>query len=126
MLKQINPKVKRAISIIIHVVGSASFLLVVYALFTTWVAFTDPVVTPNQITNELDADPGNIPENVVVKSKVSEIKRVPLYGYGYKVSDNMFIVNFSRGDFKVGDKVKFRVAGAVKVGDAYLVNADYE
>ena len=126
MLKQINPKVKRALSIIIRVVGSASFLLVVYALFTTWVAFTDPVVTPNQVTNELDADPGNIPEHVVVKSKVSEIKRVPLYGYGYKVSDNMFIVNFSRGDLKVGDKVKFRVAGAVKVGDAYLVNADYE
>jgi len=126
MLKQINPKVKRAISIIFRVVGSASFLLVVYALFTTWVAFTDPVVTPNQITNELDADPGKVPENVVVKSKVSEIKNVPLYGYGYKVSDNMYIVNFSRGDLKVGDKVKFRVSGAVKVGDAYLVNADYE
>ena len=126
MLKQINPKVKRAISIIVRVVGSASFLLVVYALFTTWVAFTDPVVTPNQIVNELDADPGNIPEHVVVKSKVSEIKNVPLYGYGYKVSDNMYIVNFSRGDLKVGDKVKFRVSGAVKIGDAYLVNADYE
>ena len=126
MLKKINPKVKRGLSITGRIVGTISFILIVFAVFATWIVPSEHVVSPNQVTSQIDDNPGKLPNNVVVKSKVSEIKNVPLYGYSYKVSDNMYIVNFSRGDLDVGDQVKFKVTGYFKVGDAYLVNADYE
>lgn len=127
MLKQIsNPKVKRGLSVTGHIIGTISFLFIIYAVFTTWINPHDPVVSPNQVVRQMDADPSHLPEHVVVSSTVSEIKKVPLYGYSYKVSDHMYIVNFSRWDLKIGDPVKFRITGAVKIGDAYLVNADYE
>lgn len=116
-----NKKLKKGVAIIINAIFAMSFIFVLYALYTT-----DPTVSPTQVTNELDADNARIPEHVIVKSKVQEIKSVPLYGYAYRVSKHMYITNFSRLNVKVGSTVKFRVTGAVKVGDSYLVNADYE
>lgn len=126
MLKKINPKVKRVLSVTGHIVGTISFLFIVYAVFTTWIAPSDPVVAPNQVVRQMDSDPGHLPEHVVIKSTVSEIKKVPLYGYSYKVSEHMYIVNFSRWNLKIGDQIRFRITGAIRVGDTYLVNADYE
>lgn len=121
-----NSKLRKALSITGRIVGTISFLFIVYAMFTTWIAPEDPVVAPVQVTRQMDSDPSHLPEHVIIKSTVKEIKKVPLYGYSYKVADNMYIVNFSRWDLKVGDQVRFRITGAVKIGDAYLVNADYE
>jgi len=126
MLKKINPKVKRGLSITGHIVGTISFFFILYAVFTTWISPDDPVVEPYQVVRQMDTDPDHLPEHVVIKSTVSEIKKVPLYGYSYKVSDRMYIVNFSRWDLKIGDQIRFRITGAIRVGDVYLVNADYE
>lgn len=126
MLKKINPKVKRGLSITGHIVGTISFFFILYAVFTTWIAPSDPVVAPNQVVRQMDANPGHLPEHVIIKSNVSEIKKVPLYGYSYRVSEHMYIVNFSRWNVRVGNQIKFRITGAIRVGDVYLVNADYE
>ena len=126
MLKKINPKVKRGLSITGHIVGTISFLFIVYAVFTTWISPDDPVVEPYQVVRQMDADPDHLPEHVIIKSTVIEIKKVPLYGYSYKVSEHMYIVNFSRWNLKIGDQIRFRITGAIRVGDAYLVNADYK
>lgn len=121
-----NRKFRKAVSITSRIIGTISFLFVMYAVFTTWIAPQDPVVDPVQVTRQMDSDPSYLPEHVIIKAKVEEIRKVPLYGYTYKVADNMYIVNFSRWDLKTGDTVRFRMTGAVKIGDTYLVNADYE
>lgn len=126
MLNKINPKVRRGLSITGHIIGTISFFFILYAVFTTWLVPDDPVVEPYQVVRQMDADPDHLPEHVVIKSTVSEIKKVPLYGYSYKVSEHMYIVNFSRWNLKIGDQIRFRITGAIRVGDTYLVNADYE
>jgi len=126
MLKNINPKVRRGLSITAHIIGTLSFLFILYAVLGTWINPSERTVSPNEVARQMETYPERIPKHEIVKSTVKEIKSVPLYGYSYKVSDNMYIVNFSRGEFNVGDKIRFKVVGAVKIGDAYLVNADYE
>lgn len=126
MLKNINPKVKRGLSVTGHIIGLISFLFIVYAVATAWMEPNIPTVSPNQMVSQLDNDPDNLPKHEVVKARVSEIRKVPLYGYSYRVSDRMYIVNFSRLDLKVGSTVRFRIKGAVNIGSSYLVNADYE
>ena len=121
-----NSKFRKAISVTSRIIGTISFLFVMYAVFTNWIVPQDPVVAPVQVTRQMDSDPSYLPEHVIIKAKVEEIRKVPLYGYTYKVADNMYIVNFSRWDLRTGDTVRFRMTGAVKIGDAYLVNADYE
>ena len=108
------------------VIGALYFLFVVLAVSIALIHPDDPIVSPDQIISQSDSDPSHLQGHVVVKAKVKEIKKVPLYGYAYKVADNMYIVNFSRGDFKVGDTIEFRIAGAVNMGDSYLVLAYYE
>lgn len=128
MLKNINPKVKRGLSITAHVIGTISFIFIVYAVATAWIDPAQPVVTPYQAVRQIDndPDPDNIPKNEIVKARITEIRRVPLYGYSYRVSDRMYIMNFSRLNLKVGSTVRFKIKGFINVGNTYLVNADYE
>jgi len=126
MLKNINPKVKRGLSVTGHIIGLISFLFIVYAVATAWIEPNTPTVLPNQVVRQLDNDPDNMPKNEVIKARVSEIRKVPLYGYSYRVSDRMYIVNFSRLDLKVGSTVRFKIKGVINIGNSYLVNADYE
>lgn len=121
-----NSKLRRALSVTGHIIGTLSFIFIIYAVITTW---TDPnrhIVAPAQVTTQMDSDPSYLPEHVVIRSRVKEVKKIPLYGYGYKVSDRMYIVNFSRLKLKPGDPVRFRIKGAAKINGIYLVNADYE
>lgn len=126
MPKNINPKVKRGLSVTGHIIGLISFLFIVYAVSTAWIDPIEPTVSPYQVTRQLDNDPSNLQKNEVVKARVREIRKVPLYGYSYRVSDRMYIVNFSRLDLKVGSTVRFKIKGAINIGNSYLVNADYE
>lgn len=126
MLKNINPKVKRGLSVTGHVIGIISFLFIVYAVLTAWIDPNQPTVSPYQVTRQIDNDPDNLPKHEVVKATVSEIQKVPLYGYSYRVSNRMYIVNFSRLDLKVGSTVRFKIKGVINIGNSYLVNADYE
>ena len=126
MLKNINPKVKRGLSVTGHVIGIISFLFIVYAVLTAWIDPIKPTVSPYQVTRQLDNDPDNLQKNEVVKARVREIRKIPLYGYSYRVSNRMYIVNFSRLDLKVGSTVRFKIKGVINIGNSYLVNADYE
>ena len=126
MLKNINPKVKRGLSVTGHIIGLISFLFIIYAVATAWIEPNTPTVLPNQVVRQLDNDPDSMPKNEVIKARVSEIRKVPLYGYSYRVSDRMYIVNFSRLDLKVGSTVRFKIKGVINIGNSYLVNADYE
>ena len=126
MLKNINPKVKRGLSVTGHIIGLISFLFIVYAVATAWIEPNTHTVLPNQVVRQLDNDPDNMPKNEVIKARVSEIRKVPLYGYSYRVSDRMYIVNFSHLDLKVGSTVRFKIKGVINIGNSYLVNADYE
>ena len=115
---------KHKLNIGAHVVGTVSFFTLV--LFSGYVATTQGASeTPSQVRSELVKDSTKLPKGKVT-AEIKEIKKVPLYGYAYNIGKGMYVVNFNKLPYDVGDKMTFRVTGAVSAGSGFLLNADFE
>jgi hypothetical protein len=115
----------RVLRIIGHIVGTASTIILFG--FIIWTIVDIPKeVTPSQVREELIKDDTKAPKDVVVHATIKNIHEVPLYGYSYNIGSGIFIVNFDRLPFKVGDSIDFRILGVMKLKDIYIVNVDFQ